>query len=224
MPASIAVYVERGAKRSFVCALDWPGWARSGRDEASALEAMLASAPRYAKVVAQSRLGFRAPTAVTQFRVVERIAGDATTDFGAPSAVPRSDARAVTTAELRRMEALIETAWRALDDAAKRARGKSLAKGPRGGGRSLDKILAHVREAETGYLSGLGWPFKPAKKDLVAQTRAAVLEGLRASAHGEIAERGPRGGTRWKPRKFARRLAWHAVDHAWEIEDRGARS
>jgi hypothetical protein len=25
---------------------------------------------------------------------------------------------------------------------------------------------------------------------------------------------------RWKPRFFARRLLWHALDHLWEIEDR----
>jgi len=31
---------------------------------------------------------------------------------------------------------------------------------------------------------------------------------------------GPRGGIRWTPRGFIRRVAWHALDHAWEIEDR----
>jgi hypothetical protein len=24
----------------------------------------------------------------------------------------------------------------------------------------------------------------------------------------------------WSPRYFARRAAWHVLDHAWEIEDR----
>jgi hypothetical protein len=24
----------------------------------------------------------------------------------------------------------------------------------------------------------------------------------------------------WSPRYFVRRSAWHALDHAWEIEDR----
>jgi hypothetical protein len=47
-----------------------------------------------------------------------------------------------------------------------------------------------------------------------------VIDGLRASARGEIPAKGPRGGMRWTARKFARRLAWHAIDHAWEIEDR----
>ena len=40
------------------------------------------------------------------------------------------------------------------------------------------------------------------------------------AASGEMPERGPRGGVLWKPRYFVRRAAWHALDHAWEIEDR----
>ena len=82
---SIDVYVERGAKRTFVSAVEWPGWARSGRDEASALDALLVSAPRYAKVVASTGLGFRAPRAIPDLRVVQRLPGNATTDFGAPA-------------------------------------------------------------------------------------------------------------------------------------------
>jgi len=36
----IDAYLEIGKKRTFAGAMDWPGWCRSGRDEASALEAM----------------------------------------------------------------------------------------------------------------------------------------------------------------------------------------
>jgi hypothetical protein len=50
--------------------------------------------------------------------------------------------------------------------------------------------------------------------------RAAALDGIAASARGEIPAKGPRGGTRWTPRTFIRRSAWHWLDHAWEIEDR----
>ena len=52
------------------------------------------------------------------------------------------------------------------------------------------------------------------------QTRQAILSALAAAAHGEIPAKGPRGGVRWQPRYFVRRLAWHVLDHAWEIEDR----
>ena len=217
---TIDVYVERGAKRAFASAIDWPGWSRGGRDEAVALEALLASATRYAKVVSSTKLGFRPPTSMSDFRVVQRLPGDATTDFGAPSALSKADTATLAGADLTRVEMLIAAAWRALDGATSAAKGKTLATGPRGGGRSLSKIVDHVREAEAGYLSGLGWKFQVDPKDKVGSVRRAVIEGLRASARGEIPAKGPRGGARWRPRKFARRLAWHAIDHAWEIEDR----
>ena len=222
----IAIYLEVGAKRTFACAVDWPGWARSGRDEETAITALLASAPRYAKIVGRTRLGFDTPASISALGVSERLRGNATTDFGAPGAVPRTDARPVTHAELARISRLIEASWRAFDGAVKSARGVTLSKGPRGGGRELDDIARHVRDAEAGYLSALGWPFKADRQGTAASElrtiRAAVLKGLAASANGGIPAKGPRGGKRWRPRQFARRLAWHAIDHAWEIADRRA--
>lgn len=226
MPAkkTIAVSLERGDKRTFATAVDWPGWARAGRDDASALQALLDSAPRYARVVAGTRLGFAAPTELSALKVVERHGGNATTDFGAPAAELDRDPSPVTAAELARMRTLIQASWRAFDEAATKAKGKTLAKGPRGGGRPLEEIARHVRDAEAGYLSALGSPFRADQKAAfgaeLGRTRAAVLEAIAASARGEFAPQGPRGGKRWTARFFARRLAWHAVDHAWEIEDR----
>ena len=37
----IDVAIEAGKKRTFANALDWPGWSRSGKDEESALQALL---------------------------------------------------------------------------------------------------------------------------------------------------------------------------------------
>jgi len=39
-PDGFDVYLETGQKRVFAAAVDWPGWCRSGRDEASALQAL----------------------------------------------------------------------------------------------------------------------------------------------------------------------------------------
>jgi len=63
LPASakattIPVYVESSRTRTFACAYDWPGWCRSGKDEASALAALAAYAPRYAAVAKQARAAF----------------------------------------------------------------------------------------------------------------------------------------------------------------------
>ena len=35
------IYLESGTKKVFAAALNWPGWSRSGRDEAEALAALL---------------------------------------------------------------------------------------------------------------------------------------------------------------------------------------
>jgi hypothetical protein len=221
--ASIPVYLERGAKRTFACAVDWPGWCRSGRDPDAALAALLEAAPRYARALRGTQLGFTAPKDASGFRVVETLKGDATTDFGAPGGTPKDDARPVTDADMRRAGAILRASWRAFDEAARAAKGKTLTKGPRGGGRDLAKIVRHVVEADAGYIGALGWTYRlepePPERQL-ERTRKAMLDGLAASARGEIPERGPRGGVRSKPRRIVRRSAWHWLDHAWEIEDR----
>ena len=212
---TLDVYIEKGTKRAFACAVDWPGWSRSGKNEDEALAALRETAPRYAKVT--SKLGFVAPTS---FRVVQRVAGDSTTDFGAPGAKTTHDETPVTDRDLERLVAHLEAAWSAFDAGVRKARGKTLRAGPRGGGRSLDKMVAHVRDAELMYLSGLGAAARGVKSSDTKRVRALIREGLASSARGEIAPKGPRGGLRWKPRYFVRRDVWHMLDHLWEIEDR----
>lgn len=218
------VYLEVGQKRIFAGATDWPGWCRSGRDEASALQSLLEYGPRYARVLRSARLGFKAPDAVSAFHVTERLRGNATTDFGAPAIAPKSDARPVDSRELQRLQKLLKACWRALDDAIENATGKALRTGPRGGGRNLESIIQHVLGADEGYLSQVGWkPQRDSAEDAIShleQTRQAILSALTASAHGELPSKGPRGGVRWSPRYFVRRVAWHTLDHLWEIEDR----
>lgn len=210
------VYLEVGAKRMFAGALEWPGWCRTARDEGSALEALLAYAPRYAAALKGSRLGFEAPT---DLRVVERLPGDATTDFGAPSAAPAIDAEPMTEADLRRSQALLRACWRAFDAAADAATGKELRKGPRGGGRDLDTIVEHVVGADAGYLRMIGAKAGAEQEAGPEPMRSAISTAL-ASAVRDGVPPSPRGGKRWTPRYFVRRSAWHVLDHAWEIEDR----
>jgi hypothetical protein len=221
------VYLEVGAKRAFAGAIDWPGWCRSGRDEAAALQSLYEYGPRYARVVRGARLGFRAPAEPSQLVVVERLRGNTTTDFGAPDIPPSGDAHAVDASELRWLQAVLKACWRALDAAAQAASGKELRRGPRGGGRDVSAIVEHVLGAEAAYLSQLGWHSERGRRDArdtrdeeLAQARKAVREGLAAKVRGELPARGPRGGLRWTARYFVRRDAWHVLDHAWEIEDR----
>ena len=223
-PDQIPVYLEIGKKRTFAGAMDWPGWSRGGRDKSAALQALFEYGPRYARVVRSARLGFQAPADDSLFRVVERLKGNATTDFGAPGMAPASDARPVNSEEFQRFEKLLKACWRTFDANIKTAGGKTLRLGPRGGGRQLEGIVEHVLGSDAGYVNQLGWKFKVeatgALERQLERTRRAILDALTASARGEIPPKGPRGGLRWSPRYFVRRLAWHVLDHAWEIEDR----
>jgi len=222
----IDVYIEVGKKKTFAGAVEWPGWCRAGRDEAGALQALLAAGPRYADILRLSELDFQAPADASAFVVVERLQGNATTDFGAPGIPPAGDARPLDDQDLQRLLGILQACWQGLDCAAEGARDKTLQTGPRGGGRNLDRILQHVHEAEIGYLSSLGGkaPQTQELEDAQAETRRAILETLSASAQGEIDAYGPRGGKRWSARYFVRRTAWHALDHIWEIEDRSTAS
>jgi len=216
------IYLEVGNRRTFAAAVDWPGWCRLGRDEATALQALFDYSPRYALIMRPALLDFQVPNAISDFIIVERLPGNATTDFGAPDMAPASDAQPLNDTELQRLLALLKACWQAFDAAVEDARGKPLRVGPRGGGRTLDGIVEHVLGAEIGYLSTLGGKMPPSAtpQPSLEQTRQAILDTLVASAQGEIPARGPRGGKRWLPRYFVRREAWHVLDHIWEIEDR----
>jgi hypothetical protein len=221
---NIDVYLEIGKKRTFAGAIEWPGWCRSGRDEGAALQALLDYGPRYARILRAARLGFHAPADVAAFVVVERLAGNTTTDFGAPDVAPSCDTRPVDDAELRRFQTLLRAYWRAFDAAVRAASGKALRKGPRGGGRDVEAIVQHVWGAEAGYLARLAWKLRKREtedpREELDRTRQVVLNALAAAARGEVPARGPRGGVIWTPRYFVRRVAWHVLDHIWEIEDR----
>lgn len=219
-------YLEIGNKRVFAGALDWPGWCRSGRDETAALAALAAYGPRYAQVIAQTGLAFQTPVTPQAFNVVERLPGTTTTDFGAPDAAPSSDIGRIGQEELEHFGLILQACWGELDAAINAAAGLDLRKGPRGGGRELEAITRHVLGAEQGYLGRLAWKAPKTGtvnlNEAMRLTRQAIMDALSAAVRGEIPERGPRGGVIWPARYFVRRVAWHALDHAWEIEDRSS--
>jgi hypothetical protein len=221
----VDVYTETGVKRVFAGAIEWPGWCRSARSEDDALRALIEYAPRYAEAVAGSRPRFPAPRSVRGLDLVDELKGDSTTDFGAPSVAPAADLREVGTADLVRLQVLLGACWAALDRAVRAAaEGRKLASGPRGGGRALQAIVSHVTEAEASYVARLGIR-RPriAASDLHAaalEVRKVIGDALARAVKDGVPERGPRGGAIWTPRYFVRRTAWHALDHAWEIEDR----
>jgi hypothetical protein len=218
------VYLEIGQKKIFAGALDWPGWCRNARDEGAALAALVEYAPRYAKIFSRTTIDFVPPHDPAVFAVVERLPGTSTTDFGAPDVAPVRDAEPFDEAARERSEAILTAIWRAFDRVVEAAEGKELRKGPRGGGRERDGIVRHVLGADAAYLRRVGQKFSQNEAapldDELRRTREAIRAALVAGERGEIPTQGPRGGALWTPRYFVRRVAWHTVDHLWEIEDR----
>jgi hypothetical protein len=152
------------------------------------------------------------------FDVVEQVAGTLTTDFGAPDVPISLDSRPIPAAEAERMASLLSAAWDELSDVAARSPA-SLRKGPRGGGRDRDAMVSHVVEAERSYarkfdvrIDATEW-----RAGGVAELRRRILEVVARPSDGRSpVERG------WPLRYMVRRMAWHVLDHAWEMEDRSA--
>ncbi len=213
---AIQVYLEVAPRRTFACALDWPGWCRSGKTADAALEALAEYGERYAAVADRAGVPFAVASA-DRLKVVEELEGAAGTDFGVPERTATADGRRLTAAKARDQAALLRASWDVLDDVVAGAPAE-LRKGPRGGGRDRDKIVEHVVQAEAAYARKLGIRRKPPEMDDTAgieELRAAIVEVLSHGSSGEpLVEKG------WRPRYAARRIAWHALDHAWEIEDR----
>ncbi|MDQ2943781.1 MAG: hypothetical protein M3R21_08965 [Candidatus Dormibacteraeota bacterium] len=208
--APTRVYLEVGAKRTFASAADWPGWCRSGGDEQAALDALAAYAPRYSRVARLARIPF--PAGAASFKVVERLKGNATTDFGAPGIPAKDESRPLSAEETKRMCDLVTACWTYLDRIVSKAPA-TLRKGPRGGGRDRDPMFLHVLGAEVAYARQIGTRLKEPKdveKNAVRDSRQAILESFA----------NPNRSEKWPVPYAARRTAWHALDHAWEIEDR----
>lgn len=211
----IRIFIETVPKKTFGAALDWPGWARSGKTEGAAIEALIAYAPRYRSAIGSSRAVFPSDAA-DRFEVAERASGDASTEFGVPGAIAKADRRPVDGPEADRLAAIVAAAWATFDRIAAAAPA-DLRKGPRGGGRDTAKIVDHVVASDHGYTRQLGITVPAPETDdaaAVARMRDAVLDVLRHPSDGTPL------GKRWSQRYAARRIAWHALDHAWEIEDR----
>jgi hypothetical protein len=118
---------------------------------------------------------------------------------------------------MERRPRLLEACWAFFDDALARA-SADLRTGPRGGGWTRDEVERHVYVNEPNQFTrkvGVRTP-----RDMVlspdgrAIHRQATLDAIRAyHAAG-------RAANTWPLAFLVRRVAHHAMDHAWELEDR----
>jgi hypothetical protein len=201
-PAPTPIVVEATPKKAFAWAVDWPGWCRGAKTEDAAIQALAEYRDRYAPVA--ERAGIRFPARLADaFDVVERVVGNTTTEFGAPNVVADVERGPISAVQAKRQAALLASSWAVLDDVAAAAPAV-LRKGPRGGGRDRDDIVRHVADAEPAYASKFGIR----RRDLGdTPFRDAVLAAVRADRTGAV-------------RPLVRRMIWHVLDHAWEIEDK----
>ena len=197
----LRVYLETGKRWTFAGALDWPGWCRRDRSEEAAINTLLEYAGRYSSAV-----GVAVPTGSVE--IVGRVATrSGMADFGAPGALGPWDNEPLSARELGRHLGLLQASWAYLDDVAG-ASPPELRKGPRGGGRDRDAMLRHVQEAERSYVPKVGCRVPP--RTPWERQRVMILDSLQA----------PPPDSAWPVRYTIRRMAWHILDHAWEMADR----
>jgi hypothetical protein len=204
-------------KRVVASAMDWPGLERWGRTEEEALDRMLSYVPRYAPVA--GRVGLAADYAADDSpEVVERTPGNTSTDWWGIAHVPSEiEAEPLTADELERRIGLMRATWSYFDTAAA-ASTAALTRGPRGGGRERDQIGRHVYASERHNF----WRKVGIREDDEVRLTAEELAVHRERFIDAIREyhADDRPARRWPLRFLIRRTAQHAMDHAWEIEDR----
>lgn len=218
------IAVERGpkGKRSVAYAIDWPGLERNGKTPEEAVDHMDRYRKRYATVAVRAGLG-DAFAGEPETTIVLEYQGTSSTDFwGISFAHSELDREPISTEELERQIALLEACWAEFDAIAIRV-SPELKKGPRGGGRDRDHIVRHVLAGEIDWVKRLD--IRPDLHDVVPPDarrsfHAQIVDAIRDMHAQGVGESRAKGGPFWSHRFLIRHLAYHVMDHAWEMEDK----
>jgi hypothetical protein len=217
----VRTVVERGpkGKRSVAFGLDWPGWSRGAKSAELALETLESYRERYRPVAG---LAGMAPQfdAAGPLEVIEDRVGTGSVDFWGISFSPSSTEQGpMGEAELERGITVLRACWEFFDGVAARV-SPEMRKGPRGGGRDRDQIIGHTVRTESEYFAkqvGLRIPERSAlTPDGLRQYRETYVAAMRAYNAGEVQRR----MRSWTLPFLIRHSAYHALDHAWEMEDK----
>jgi hypothetical protein len=222
MTEPLRLILEVGKKRRIVAgALDWPGLDRWGTSEDDAIEKLLTYVPRYAGVAERAGLA-RAFGRAREVEVAERVPGSSSTDFWGIAHVPsQTEAEILSPKDLERRLDLLKACWGYFDETAARV-SSELRPGPRSAGRARDQITRHVYATEPEQLSRKVEVRTEREvvltPDGLARHRREYLDAIRAyNTDGKPART-------WPIQFLIRRTAYHAMDHAWEMEDRDPQS
>jgi hypothetical protein len=145
------VYLEEGKKRTFAVSVDWPGWARHGRNEAEAIDALLAYAPKYAAILKGTRLGFVAPKSIAELTIVGGWKGTSPLT-GAPAVLLPDGERSCDASELKRFKDL-NAGWCTMPPPGRHT-GRRSQRSARGGGAPSNDRRACWNEA--AYIAAVG--------------------------------------------------------------------
>lgn len=218
MAGTVRVMVETGKKkRSVASAYEWPGWDRWAKLTDDVVAVLERYRSRYAPVAELAGQG-EAFAAAGPLEVVERLEGTGMTDFyGTSGRDPSADLEPLSVAEAERRVALLRACWETLDATAARVSAE-LRPGPRGGGRSRDLLVRHVNGAEIDEFA----PKVGVKVSLDIRSDPAAMVAYRDAFAAAILEHAAQGlpARSWTLPFLIRRCAYHALDHAWEMEDR----
>ena len=217
----VRTVVQRGPKekKTAAFAVDWPGWSRGAKTPDAAVELLETYRERYRPIARLAGLEAEFDRA-GPLQIVEDHVGVGSTDFWGISFAPSSFEQApMPEDELERKLALLEASWQFFDDVAGRV-SPEMRKGPRGGGRNRDEIVSHVllwEQADLARRVGVMWPAgEDRTPDGLRAHHGDYLAALRSyNAEGKVAR-----GRNWTIALLVRHTAFHALDHAWEMEDK----
>ncbi|NUR48318.1 MAG: hypothetical protein HOV71_09315 [Hamadaea sp.] len=220
---TIRVVLERGPKaKMFVAyAVDWPGWSRGAKTADGALDTFAAYRDRYRPVAVGAGLGGEFDDAGAVEVVEERVGAGSTDFWGISFSAGALEQDPMDAADLERKLSLLTSCWAYFDDVAARV-SPVMRKGPRGGGRDRDEIIAHTLRVESqDFAKRIGVPVPVGgvvEPEARAAHRTAFVAAMRAYQRGEQV----RPMRSWTLPFLVRHTAFHTMDHAWEMEDKGS--
>jgi hypothetical protein len=213
----IVVEVGPRGKKVVAVAQDWPGLERGAKTESEALERLRDYVPRYMKVAKLAKRDEEFAGA-TRVKVIERYPGTGSTDFwGISFACSKVDRHVMSADELERELSLMRACW-TFFDRVRSSVSSEMQKGPRGGGRDRDRIVAHTIGAEQDFAKKLG--IGAEYEQLITEPKA--LKKYRDTYCAAIRQHHADGAMAraWPLRYLIRHTAFHTMDHAWEMEDK----
>lgn len=217
------VYIENGRKTVFAGSIDWPGWVAQGDNEPAAMQELYDVAQRYARVMHAAQIDFSTPISRKDLQAIQTLEGGYATDLGGPRMVPHFDETPMTEKDLNAYQELLMAIWRSFDTAVLSSDGKLLSPPIKGGLIDVYAIIDHLIQSDQSDLERLGVThrlrFHNDPLDELRDIREAMLRAISRAAFNDIPHRELLGEI-WSARTFIRKIAWHTLSHAWEIEDR----